>query len=278
MALQHKYAILQIRPFSHREEVINVGVAVFKDDGLDIRVKTPPGLLKHFGVEPDTIDWAVNRIHGHDDNSAPVEDRISQIESIPGIALTGPGWFLVDTPRDYETRIGSIMQQYVEKPKRPTARAKTSQLSSELARVFKEYKVFSRKVEDLEHHKVVPNMPVGPSRRLRVDFILKNSAFHATETLDFRKSDTVGDRELKNAALANVTFRYAKDEFRSNNTRCYLAYAASSIVEKTVRPAINVAMESADDAFNLESRDDKVRYLDTILSAAGSRHLFSESD
>lgn len=275
MAFTHSYAILQLRPFAHREELINVGLAVFRDDGLDVRLKGAPSILRHFGIEADTLDWAVSHICEHDDPKLPPEERSRVASMLAGIHFSSMGWFLIDSPQDYERRVESLLQQYVEKPKKPSRQHKRSKLRRDLAEIFKGYKLLSNKSEDLENHKIVPNMPVGPAGRLHIDFLLKNSSFHATETLDYRASDAAGEKEVKSAALVNVTFRHARATFSSHGTKCYLVYAAPSLIEKSISPALQIATDDADDVFNMESRDDKLRYLDTILAAAGNKGLFS---
>lgn len=130
----------------------------------------------------------------------------------------------------------------------------------------------SRSANDIDQHKVISNMPIGPSGKLHVDFLLKNSKYHITETLDFRKSETAGEREIKNAALVNVTLRHAKAEFAALGSHCYLLYAASNIVERSIYPALKIAEEESDQIFNTESKEDRDRYLDIILEATGT-HL-----
>lgn len=132
-----------------------------------------------------------------------------------------------------------------------------------------------RRPEDLDNHKVVANVAVGPSDKLNVDFLAKNGLFHATETVDFSRSIDTGVSELKGAALAAYTLRYAKKELGSDITQCYFVYLAPTIIENGISPALSMVENDVDMLFNLKSADDKQRYFDIMLSALGSPPLFN---
>lgn len=275
MAIVFNYAILQLVPYAHRDEAINVGVVIFVADQLDVRLSASPTMLSYFGVQAGTLDWLVETLRKGDHADKSAEQRHAAITSLSGVRLSEIGWFVCDSISDYESLVAEIMTQYVEKPEGQKRRLSKKTLLSDLKRVFQEYEIYGTKADDINRHKIVSRMPVGPSGKLHVDFLLKNGAYHATETLDFRTSHEAGANELKNAALANVTFQHTRDYLGASETRCYLVYAAPSLVERNVRPAIEIAERGVTQSFNLESREDKARYLDVMLVAAGVNHLFS---
>lgn len=275
MAHIFRYAIVRLVPYAHRGETLNVGIVVFCNDRLDVRFSAPPSLLDYFGIQSTTLDWVAENLVRIDNRELPLEERVSEISRFSGIQLSEIGWFLIDEPHQYEARISDIISEYVEKPKKIKRKTENSSLLKDLRRIFKDYSIYSTRIEDINKHKVISNMPVGPAGKLHVDFLLKNGNYHATETLDFRKSEDAGPTELKNAALASVTFRHARDVLGPEATRCYLVYAAPSVVEMAVSPALEIAGRDGVVMFNLESKEDKASYLDTILSAAGVNHLFN---
>ncbi|MDH4985222.1 DUF3037 domain-containing protein [Aminobacter anthyllidis] len=274
MAHIFKYAIVRLVPFAHRGERLNVGIVIFAPDKLDVRLNGSPSLLDYFGVQASTLDWLAEKLVRSDDMTLAVEDRATEISRFSGIQLSEIGWFSIDQDRDYEIRIAEIISEYTDKPKKARTRRDQTNLTRDLKSIFKDHKIFSSKIEDIDRHKVIANMPVGPSGKLHIDFVIKNGKYHATETIDFRKSEDAGPAELKNAALANVTFRHAREILGSDRTQCYLVYAAASFVEPAISPALEIASKDVADVFNLESRDDKLRYIDTMLAAAGVNHLF----
>ncbi len=273
MAHTYNYAILQLVPFAYREEVVNIGIVVVQPDSVDVRVNASPQLSSYFGISNTTLDWIATGISDRDDPTAPTSDRLLGMSSLPGIRLSELGWFLAENQTQYEKRIAKISEEYVEKPAaaRPL-RKKSTSVTRDLKKIFREYGLYGARPDDIDKHKIVSNMPVGPSGKLHVDFLLKNSVYHATETIDFRNSQDVNVAEIKNAALVSVTFQHARD-FLGEQTKCYLVFAAGSLVERTMKPAIEIAQREVTDAFNLESFQDKARYVDTILNAAGTNGL-----
>jgi hypothetical protein len=267
------YALIRLVPFAHRGEMVNVGLVVFKPDSVDVRLSASPNMLAYFNVNSRAVEWISNHIKEMDDPTADPNDRVARLSLATGYTLSELGWFAIDVNNQYEHRISDIISEYIDRPKRQTTPRKQSNLLKNLRNTFKEYDIYSSDIHDVSRHRVVPNMPVGPSGKLRIDFILKNSVYHATETLDFSSSENSGPSEIKNAALASVTFQHAKESWSNIGVRCYLVYSAPTIVEKAVEPALKIAAREAIDSFNLESRDEKLRYIDIMLAAADHRSM-----
>ncbi|MER8631690.1 DUF3037 domain-containing protein [Mesorhizobium opportunistum] len=268
------YALIRLVPFAHRGDVLNVGLVVFKSDRLDVRLNASPQLLNYFNVSSRAVEWIATHLRDSDDSSTELDARVARLSKATGYTLSEIGWFTIDSDNQYEQRISDIISEYVEKPKSQTPKKKPgSKLSKDLRKIFKEYDLFSGDIQDIDRHRVVANLPVGPSGKLHIDFMLKNSKYHATETIDFTNSDHAGAAEIKNAALASVTFQHAKDTLANIGINCYLVFSATTLVERAVGPALKIAQREAIDSFNMESREDKARYLDIILNAAGHRSL-----
>lgn len=272
MALTYNYAILQLVPFAYREEVFNVGIVVIKPASVDVRIKAPSQLASYFGIENTTLDWISAAIFERDEPDFSIPERLKAISSLAGIKFSEVGWFLAESDVQYEARIAQILQDYVDRPAVIKIRKKTTSVARNLKKIFLDYGLYGNRPDDINRHKVVPNMPVGPSGKLHVDFLLKNSAYHATETIDFRQNQEIGTSEIKSAALVNVTFQHAKD-FLGDKTRCYLVFSADPLVENAMRPAIQIAQRDVTDSFNMESDADKSRYIDIMLTAAGTNGL-----
>lgn len=175
----------------------------------------------------------------------------------------------------YEARLSRIREELVDRPKVARPKVKRSNLVREIREELREHEILGRNVTDLDHHKVVSNIPFGPANKLHIDFLVRNGAFHATETIDFRRSLEAGTTEIRDAAVASCTLRFAREHLGANSTRCYFAFAAPRVVEASIRPALQLVERDADDCFNLESREDKRRFVDLMLAAAGSPGLFS---
>ncbi|MDB5529201.1 MAG: putative phage-related protein [Devosia sp.] len=272
-----EYAILRFVPEAHRGELINVGLVVFRDSRLDVRLFLHAAVFKAIGVSPTSLDWVSAYLREIDDPSAEPNQRWERLSKIPSIVLSEPGWLMADSDEQYEIRIQRIREDYIDRPKLPMKRKKSSSLVRELRTVFREYHVMGKDTSDLLDHKVVPNVPVGPSGKLQIDFVVKNGIYHATETADFRSAHDVGTAELKEAALAAITLQCAREQLGHYGVQCYFVYSASVIIETAINPALQIAERSVDRMFNIESGDQRRDYFDLMLSATGSPSLFNSN-
>lgn len=268
-----EYAIIRLIPYAHRGEQLNVGVIVFNKTGIDIHLKTLPAVLRIFGLTQTSLDWLHGYLKRADDPSMTVTDRWKQLSKGAGYSLSELGWFSTLEDSEYSTRVEEIVSDYVDRPITSQSSKKRTNLLKELKSAFQFHEILGKNTSDLNNHKVVSNIPVGPAGKLHIDFLLRNSFYHATETIDFRRSEDAGTSELKDAALASVTFRYAREQLGANSTKCYLVYAAPPLIEKAVQPALSLLETSVDRAFNMESKADKKAYIDCMLEASGHTPL-----
>lgn len=269
-----EYAIVRLTSQPHRGERFNIGLVVFKKDRLDIRLHPSPSLVRAVGADIDDVDWIPRLLVEADDVGLVANERCQRLGQYPGFAMSPIGWFEAQDEDQYEQRIATLRTEFVDRPRRPARSKKQSNLMRELRDEFNSHEIMGRKPEDVERHKVVSNVPVGPSGKLHIDFLVRNGAFHATETADFRRSSDAGVSELKGAALVSCTLQYAREQLGANNTHCYFVYAAPVVIEHAIRPALQLAQRYVDESFNMESAEDKRRYIDVILGAAGAPGLF----
>lgn len=275
MATISEYAIIRVVPEAFRGEQINVGIVVFNADGIDVRLHASPRLFGALGLDASSLDWLPRFLIRHDDADLSAKDRHRKLSMFPGYVLSELGWFEFESAQEYEARLARIQNDYVARPKKLQAKKRSTSLVRNIKIIFKEYDVMGRVPQDLHNHKVLSNVAVGPAGKLHVDFLLKNGAFHATETADFRTAHESGLAELKEAALASVTLQFAREQLGSNSTKCYFVYSAPAIIEHLINPALQLAERSANEIFNFESIEDRNRYFDIMLAAAGSPKLLS---
>lgn len=265
-----EYAIIRFVPEAFRGEQINVGLVVFKGVELDIRIFLQANLLKALGIDASKLDWISTYLRQYDDSALSPSERWKRLSSFPGFALSERGWLSAETEEQYEIRVDRVRLDYIDRPKTPQLKKRSSGLARELRSVFRDYHIMGKRPEDVNNHKVISNVPVGPSGKLHVDFVVKNGVFHATETADFRRAQDSGVAELKEAALASFTLQYAKEQLGRAGTKCYLVYSAPSVIESAISPALEIAERGVDKLFNMESSDQRRDYLDLMLTAAGA--------
>lgn len=272
----YEYAVIRIVPYAHRGEQLNVGIVIFTQPRADIILQAPANVVRTFGVDVSAIDWVAQYIKNTDKPSKSTADRWSNLRHGAGFTLSELGWFSIDDDTQYELRVGEILDDYVVRPKLPSTTKRKSNLLRELKNTFEFHDIMGKKTDDLDRHKIVSNIPVGPSGKLHIDFLLRNSYYHATETIDFRNSNDAGTAELKDAALAAVTLRYARAQLGVNSTKCYLVYAAPPLVERAIQPALSLIESDVDKLFNAESREDKNNYIECMLEASGNISLLQD--
>jgi len=265
-----EYAIIRFVPEAFRGEQVNIGLVVLHESHVDVRVYLQANLMRALGTDASRLDWIASHLRAHDDPTLANEERWSRVSALPGFALSERGWVSADTDEQYELRLGRIRTDYIDRPRPLKTKKRSSSLTRELRGVFRDYHIMGSHPEDVNKHKVVANVPVGPAGKLHVDFVVKNGVFHATETADFRNAQDTGVAELKEAALASFTLRYAKEQLGREGTQCYLVYSAPSLIEIAIAPALQIAEQGVDKVFNMQSGEQKREYLDLILAASGA--------
>ena len=121
MAHSFNFAIVRIAPDDVRDERINVGVVVFRDGGLDLRlaariqkIRAISGILTLADI--DGAGTAFSQIDklSHVLKEAPVEQRYSAISRVGPFSLSSLGSFVAKDEDAYEARISYIIRSYVD--------------------------------------------------------------------------------------------------------------------------------------------------------------------
>ncbi|MGV8937155.1 MAG: DUF3037 domain-containing protein [Allorhizobium sp.] len=265
-----EYAVIRVIPYAHRGEQLNIGIVVFLPSGIEIRIRESSSILRAFGLEANSFNWLHGYMERVDDPLKTSRERWAALQRGAGFCLSEIGWFSAYEDVEYSLQIEEIIKDYVDRPSTPPRTKRRSSLLRELKTTFQLHDILGKRSDDLDRHKIVSNTPIGPAGKLHIDFLLRNGYYHATETIDFRSSEEAGIAELKDAALASVTLRYAREQLGANSTKCYLVYAAPPLVEKAVQPALSLVENNVDRTFNLDSQEDKKTYIDCMLEAAGN--------
>lgn len=275
MGRTYKYAIIRIVPDAVRNEQFNLGIIIFHSEKVHVELYEKSQLLRALGIKMDSISWLSHFLPSIDDPALTMEERWHNLQNRPGFSLSELSWFSADTPELYKIRLDRIRVDFIDRPNTKKSPSKPPTLIKQLKSEFAKYDLVSSNHNDINNHKIIANVPVGPSGKLQVDFLIKNGVFHATETVDFKAVQDFGTRQLKETALAAVTFDFAREELGPTTTKCYFAFAAPRSIEMLIKPAIQIVENHADEMFNLESLDDKNRYIDLMVDAAGSPRLLN---
>ncbi len=260
-----KYSLIRVTPNIEKGETINVGLIVYRDNEIDVRMLNSISKLK-------AIDKALNQDYLDELTGSlfDLSNMISDVQLLPNLfkgslSLSDFGMFKIQTTESYESKITELMNRLVNPHKQAHKRLKRK-VFFDIKDTFIQQGIFSKNNEDLYHHKIIANYPISSEEGLVADFLLKNGKYHLTETIDFRSENI--KRQMGEAAVSALTISKA-DEIYSNNIDSFLIYAAETITqEKTARQQIKLLEKHADHLINAFSKDDMNFYYEKMLNAA----------
>ncbi|HCB0667878.1 TPA: DUF3037 domain-containing protein [Klebsiella variicola subsp. variicola] len=270
---KYYFSIIKLISDPIRSETINVGIIVQADHGIDIRLLKNEQKLKAVSnrfslslIEDFTseIEWLYEL---KDDFKS-----LSKLCSSGSIQISEPGMFALQESASYENKIDQLMKEYVQ-PAFTTERSKQNKrIITELKQQFNRAGILGKSHNDLWNHRVVTNFPIAEEEGIYAELLLKNGAYHLTETLDLR-GDSL-KQKMGDSALKAITISKAKSVFHAG-VKSFVVYAANSISEeKSGKRQLNLIEGYADNVFNLLSEQDMAIYFDHMFEAAGTSFKF----
>ena len=184
MAQSYKFAVVRLSPEGVRDERINVGLVVFAEDAVDVRlprrldkVRVISASLDQAAIEELTYAVMTRDLDLRQSGIADAEARKTGIGRIGPLTLSQLGMFTCADERQYEARIASIFRSIIDpEPAPKIQRQKSSRVLTQLKRALRERRVLARPDENLDSHRVVQNLPLADG--LVADLVLKNGKMH----------------------------------------------------------------------------------------------------
>lgn len=270
MRQRYDYTLLRLIPDASRGEVVNIGLAVFRPDGVDVRIT--PNLNKaralsawvnpeHLRSLPEAIPTAINKLPSLEMKLFALQGLFAPV-TIDGIN----GAFFASHVDDYEHQVDSTMSAYITPEPRHQRihRIGASRLHTDLRTWFLRNQLLGKASEEIARHKIIQNYPVNSSAGIFAEFALKNGVYRITETVDFRVKD-VGSHKSNEAAAKAMTLIEAKAAL-GNDTERYAIIAAHDYAH--VQAQINLLGRHASHVLMRDSADDMAFYTRTIAKAA----------
>lgn len=265
-----KYSLIRVTPNLEKGETINVGLIVYLDDKIDIRMLNSVTKLR-------AIDKGLNQEY-LDELSLSLFDLSSKINDIymlphlfkGSLSLSSFGMFTLKSSGDtYESKISELMNRLVN-PHRQSHKKSKRRVFFDIKDTFVKQGIFSKYSEDLYQHKIVANYPISDDEGLVADFLLKNGKYHLTETLDFRSENL--KKQMGEAAISALTIAKA-EEIYSSNLDSFVIYAAETTAqEKSAKQQLNLLEKHTNHLINAFSKDDMRFYYEKMLNAASMLH------
>lgn len=270
MAHTTNYAILRLTPDSARGETVNIGVAVFLPDRLDVRVL--PATAKVKALNPNTpiddlysLPAVFDKMFGAAGDDAT---RLQLLRAFPLVEVSDFGCF-VSEARPYEDQVQALLDRFVKTPPRKQRSEKTSRLDQELRTAFRASKLLGAESEDIQRHLVIPNFAISEPEELYADFALKNGRWHITATVDFRVTrNSIKSAKRGQAALKAVTLDSAVRRFGRENTVPLTVYTANDDDRDLIEPQLAMLHDYSARVYDFSSPVDRASYMEHMAEAA----------
>jgi hypothetical protein len=199
MAHIFKYVVLMAVPDRRRGERVNIGLMVFREHDVDVRLA---GVAKIGAIAGG--NWTAYADDVRHRLSAQFNSGSHAMETIVAtprldevIEASEVASLRINSVAEYETTINEILEALVVKPHAP-ARPKTTRINTEIAAQFKRDQMLAQPDDPIDSHKVVRDFLVEDN--LKADFALQNGALHVTTTLDLRRPEV----NIKEATLKAI--------------------------------------------------------------------------
>jgi hypothetical protein len=271
MAHFFDYAVLRVIPNQRRGECVNIGIAVFIDGGVDVRVLPTMGKVIALDANVNTAELRdlPKAIASWVGNSRSTQEKHSALRNMGIVAVTDLGRFSIAKSSGYDAMVDGLMKSLVSPVVAAGRRIPSNQrIVTTLKAKFTTQKILGADETDIAKHLVVPNYPIDSTEGLFADFALKNTVYHVTETADLRAQSSSNIERVRVASLAAIKLDKATQSFGSK-TKCYVVYASN---KGTSEQPINLLDDYADEIFHLDSRSEMAKYMELIMDAASHTH------
>jgi Protein of unknown function (DUF3037) len=270
MAHIYDFAIIRVSPDPRRGELVNIGIAVFLQDTIDVRVL--PSLAKVHALHQELNLTQLYDLPERFNEICPaegsVEERHGIIRSIGMVELSALGKFTAAGNQQYEERLDHLMKNLVRPTVAPRERGITSKkLNVQVRKIIKQAGLLGRQKEDLATHKIITRFPIAEDKGLYADFAGKNSIYYFTKTVDYRVDRGIHTAKLNETGLSAITLYEAGQLF--HDSKRIVMYAASARTETQLQAHLNLLGEFSTNLFNFESTQDRAKYVEFLAGAFG---------
>lgn len=261
----YKYSLIRLTPSLEKGETINVGIIIYLDDKVDIRMLHSVSKLRAI----DNV-LSLDYLNELADSLFHLSQIVDDVRLIPrlfkgSMVLSDFGTFTLSENEGYEEKLNELMNRLVHPHKKPYKR-NTKRIFFDIKDKFNKQGILGKFEEDIYSHKVVANYPISQEEGLVADFLLKNGKYHLTETIDFRNENP--KKRMGDAAISALTINKAQ-EIYYNNIDSFVIYAAETTAqENNAKQQLKLLEKYSDHLINAFSREDMLVYYEKMMNAA----------
>jgi Protein of unknown function (DUF3037) len=196
MARSFEFAVLRLAPDPARGEAINLGIVVFIEGDLDIRIGEviTRARLLYPEVTPEGLREGVALMRRLGSVDLVAVERHRSLRQLGLFALGDLGHFTVEEDHQgpYEGQVARLLRLFTATPRGEQTRSRpVSRLNTAVRKVFRLEKVLAIKGDAgaISEHKIVPEWPLPTRPSLRADLALRNRIMRVCEVVEFNLED-----------------------------------------------------------------------------------------
>jgi hypothetical protein len=269
----YEFAIARLSSADSRDERLNVGLIVLKNDMLDVRparrldkVRAMSAALDGDQTREFLNSFAELDRHYAKAGIGDIKQRLSMMTVGLPLTLSEFGTFAADSNEQYEARITSLLRALVDpEPGHVRVREKRSRLLTEVKAAFRSHKVLAQKGETIESHRLVTKYEIAEG--LTADLALKNGVMHVVETVDASGDEESLRTVISQIGVAALVLESAEIKY-GPTTKKRLLYTASPSMERIAKASLEAACHNGATLTNWASASDRIQFVDGLSSLA----------
>jgi hypothetical protein len=277
MARSFEFAVLRLAPDPARGEAINLGIVVFLDGGLDVRIGevVTRARLLYPEVTPERLREGIALLRRLGSVDLSVTDRHRSLRQLGLFSLGELGSFTDegDQPQTYESHIARLLRLFTATPRGDKTRSRpVSRLNTAVRKVLRTEKVLATLGDAgaISEHKIVPEWPLPTRPSLRADLALRNRIMRVCEIVEL----TLGDDSPPPPGLFEGVVTLDVAHIEANAEQTVFAYRASGPSAR-IDEALGIARLHASNLVNWDVTRDREEFLHEWISAAKEALPFS---
>lgn len=263
------YSIIRYLPNPKRGEIVNIGLAIYRPSGIDIRILNNSTKARIIDGSSDLEDFIAleDSLKNITKDIESPEGQLSMLRLLPaGITVSEMNSFSIPDIGKYESKVNRLFNELI-KPFAAQSRAYGhSRFQTRLKNTFRKMELLADDISELSKHKVVANYPIDSGSGLTADFLVKNGFYHMSEVIDFNVNDTKA--KFRETTMKLMTFMEGKRNL-DEHVNCYFVYSASAEKEKDIVSHLNLVEDYSDKLFNFVSKQDEASYFQLMSEVTG---------
>lgn len=275
-----EYCILRLMPDAVRGEVVNIGIVVFLNDRVDVRITKnmvkAQALVPNFSLEG--IDGIADEI-ADVANGLPPAEAVSLLKDLGPLTVSQLGFFSANETT-YDNKIEQIMRWMVNPPARQAFNEGRSRLHTEIRKQFKDFNLLGKSPDDIAEHKVIPGYTLPGESDMSIDFAMKNGLWRFTQVVDYRTTSKGAHNKIKEVSVKAVTLHQAPKalDVKSEEVKGYALVWVPPEFESIAAPHLRVMSDFTPNIMRYDRPEERERYWKLVAGWVENSRLLSNAN